>query len=130
MIIVLILSHPNSGEELAIELETLGQLQDSVFNSTRQRSVRLRGAVGVADRFQNNFEATFDLLSDLRDDIMGQDMPAAETEVVLMQQKELKVGALKIFNQIHFLFFDRLLPPAYKYVLTYSRYCIVTSKKH
>ena len=46
----------------------------------------------MADRFHSNFEATIDLLSDIRDDIMAQEMPAAETEVVEMQQEELKVG--------------------------------------
>ena len=66
-------------------------MQSSVFTNTRQRSVKLRGAVGVADRFHTDFENTIDLLRDIRDELVAEELPGVETEVVEMQQKDLKV---------------------------------------
>ena len=62
-----------------------------MFANTKKRSAMLKGAVGAAEKFHNNFEITMDLLKDIRDDLAAQDSTGVEPEIVLIQKKQLQV---------------------------------------
>ncbi len=78
-------------EDLRCKLQDLENLQENIRYQTRERSGQLEEALGVAEKFQTDYQEATHGLKDVQDNLASQDHPGIDPATIQEQLKELQV---------------------------------------
>ena len=79
-------------KEIAGKLQELDALRHNIREKYDERSAKLDDALGVAERFQQDYVTVMQNLQGVKDNLLSQDVSGIDPATVQEQQKELQVS--------------------------------------